>query len=253
MILRSPSITKFKYLMISPLIPGWFSLVDMFLIKSILGKQKLEGIDGELVELGAYCGKSAIWIALCKQDSKPYLFDIFDGTADVHSSQVYKNLHESKLETWLARFRLECHILSKSSIELPSYFIGKKIQFIHIDASHLASDVLRDLLNAERCLMNGGFIVVDDWMNPSDPGVSKAVWNFLTNSKLTIAFCSSSKMYLTKNLDNCLWQPSDKFLKLKTVYLDYDTRINVYTLTDFVNIFSKFLSILSRIRVKTKG
>ena len=81
---------KCKYLFLSPFIPGWFFVVDMLLLRSILDSQEKHGINGELVELGAYCGKSSIWIALCKPNSQPYLFDIFDNSMEAHSSQVYK-------------------------------------------------------------------------------------------------------------------------------------------------------------------
>ena len=241
-----------KYLFLSPFIPGWFFVVDMLLIKSILDSQERDGINGELVELGAYCGKSSIWIALCKPNSQPYLFDIFDNSMEAHSSQVYKDLYRSKLETWLERFRLNCHILSQDSSHLPFFLRDKKIQLIHIDASHLTSDVLNDLINAESLLIQGGFIVIDDWMNPGDPGVSKAIWKFLTESKLSIAFCSPNKMYLTTVSDFHLLQPYSRFLRKKLVYVDYDLAFNIYYLKGFVSVMSKFLSLLGRVRVKSK-
>jgi len=130
----------------------------------ILSKFKNKS-DLRFLEIGTYEGRSAIWLLeniLTKKTSKLICVDSWDGlekeyTNFVNNIQVYKD----KV------------IIRKgySGIELRK--IKSQIDFVYIDGSHTAKDVLEDSILVWRLLKIGGILIWDDylWDAPRTKGI----------------------------------------------------------------------------------
>jgi predicted O-methyltransferase YrrM len=126
-----------------------------------------------VVEVGAYEGRSSIWIAenlLTTPDSRLYCIDIWDLEG-----------HEGAAERW-ARFRANIAELpnadqvravrARSDDALADMRAqGLRADFVYIDGSHAAPQVLSDLVLAFGLLKRGGLIICDDylWVDPRHP------------------------------------------------------------------------------------
>lgn len=119
------------------------------------------------VEIGSYEGSSAIWIAenlLAAPESRLYCIDIWQGDgADERFERFKANIAELPdpdklvvMKSW-----------SRDALVRLAHE-GVKVDFVYVDGSHAAPDVLSDLVLSFGLLQNRGLIICDDYLW-SDP------------------------------------------------------------------------------------
>jgi hypothetical protein len=182
-------------------VPGWFPPLDQVLFSWFLERQEEPG---DLLELGAYMGKSAILTARYLRDGESFtVCDLFggeapDGANRAETTKSYASLTRQAFE----RNYLSFHDSLPRVIEGPTSVVSGEVapgtcRFVHIDASHLYEHVRDDIGAAREILLPDGLVVLDDFRSEHTPGVSVAVWEAVLNRGLRPICLSTQKLYGT--------------------------------------------------------
>ncbi|MFV8182812.1 class I SAM-dependent methyltransferase [Streptomyces sp. AF1B] len=185
-------------------VPGWFPPLDQLLFTWFLQRQETRGFGGDLVELGAYMGKSAILLGHHLQEGEKFtVCDLFggeapDGANAAETAKSYSSLTRQTFE----RNYLAFHDALPRVIEASTSVISKEVEadtcrFVHIDASHLYEHVHDDIGAARDLLLPDGIVVLDDFRSEHTPGVSVATWEAVLNRGLRPICLSTQKLYGT--------------------------------------------------------
>lgn len=129
------------------------------------------------VEIGSFEGRSTLWIAanlLKNPESRLYCVDTFQAEIEGRKRDV-AGLHERFLSNVAAspdRDKIKATKGEAFSFLLELYREGVRADFVYVDGSHLAADVLQDLILSFSLLKVGGLIVCDDYLwSMEAPGV----------------------------------------------------------------------------------
>jgi predicted O-methyltransferase YrrM len=183
-------------------VPGWFYPHDQALMTWFLQWQDRTEPPGDLLELGAYLGKSAILLGQYRRPGERLtVCDLFDSPApDAHNSaemsRSYSTLTRRTFESNYLAFHDELPVI----IEGPTSVIVDHVppascRFVHIDASHLYEHVRADLEASRTLLRPGGLVVCDDYRAAHTPGVAAAVWSAVTSGDLRPICLTANKFY----------------------------------------------------------
>src|SRR3979490_236897 len=135
----------------------------------------LRGVpDSHAIEIGSFEGKSTIWFLkniLTDERSRLICIDTFEGGDD-------QRKFGTKLDGLYHRFRSnidECNLADKTqvfrmaSVEALHRLPRLCHDFIYVDGSHIAKDVLEDLVLSWPLLKNNGIMILDDYGWNLDP------------------------------------------------------------------------------------
>lgn len=187
-------------------IPGWFARVDALLFAAIDDAQKRAGREGDLLEVGAYMGRSAVLLGYLQRSAERLVIcDIFDGVgSDVSNenaaehARTYADLSRRQFERNFLRFhaRLPDDIIAAPSATLKDRLdqYAKRFRLIHIDGAHDFASVRDDLRLSRELLKDGGMVVFDDVNSEHTPGVAAAVWSAVVAEELIPHFVTK-KLY----------------------------------------------------------
>ena len=163
-------------------INGWLSPGALGAFALIDEVQKTHDIAGNLFEIGAHHGKSAVVLGrMARPTETIYVCDIFGAQAlnASRSGSGDRQVFDANMRRVAPAARVqvyECLSADLSEQDLPS------CRFFHIDGGHLAVEAGADLAIAARCVSPGGVIVVDDPYRTTWPGVTEAILGFLRES-----------------------------------------------------------------------
>lgn len=185
-------------------VPGWFFGQDQALFSWFLERQNRLATPGDLLELGAYLGKSAILMGqYLVDDQRLTVCDLFEDPAQDHDNDQEMRQYRSTL-TRLAfeRNYLAFHTALPSIVHGPSSTISSHVapgscRFAHVDASHLYEHVEADIRACRIAMLAEGLLVCDDFRAAHTPGVAAAVWGAVTAGELHPICLSDSKFYGT--------------------------------------------------------
>lgn len=181
---RSPSLgtesaTKLLYDKLDH-VPGWFDDIDAGHFSLLLAYQNLLGVQGDILEIGVYCGRSACVLAHYLQDGQTLvLVDPFYG--DYHDEETGADIawmYIQDVNPSLARSSVEFIVSRSQDVQLTGRF-----RFVHIDGDHAREGALADLRMCAEFLAPGGVIAVDDYTNRDWPEVTEAVDAFLEENR----------------------------------------------------------------------
>lgn len=185
-------------------VPGWLFDQDQALISWFLERQNRLAIPGDLLELGAYLGKSAILIGrYLVGDQQLTVFDLFEDAAQDHDNdeemrQYRPTLTRLAFERNYLAFHTELpSIVQGSTSTISNHVAPGSCRFAHVDASHLYQHVEADIEACRAVLHTEGLLVCDDFRAPHTPGVAAAVWGAVTSGELRPICLSDSKFYGT--------------------------------------------------------
>ncbi|RZB15124.1 class I SAM-dependent methyltransferase [Streptomyces sp. F001] len=185
-------------------VPGWFPVLDQVLFNWLLDRQEVAGVRGDLLEVGVYMGKSAIFLGRRPQDGERYtVCDLFEGDAPddanrAESTKSYSALTRQAFETNYLSFHDELpRVLQGPSSIVPSEVEPGSCRFVHVDGSHLYEHVYDDIGAARDVLLPDGIVVLDDFRSEHTPGVSVAVWEAVLTRGLRPICLSTQKLYGT--------------------------------------------------------
>ncbi|MFB6563598.1 MULTISPECIES: class I SAM-dependent methyltransferase [unclassified Streptomyces] len=196
----------------APLVPttydevnGWFSAYDQALFDWFLTRQNSgEGQPGDLLELGAFMGKSAIFLGRYLQPGEEFtVCDLFDSPATddfniAENRESYPTLTRRGFETNYLAF----HEALPTLIQAPTSVVADQVKpascrFVHIDASHLYEHVVTDIASSRLVAVPDAVVVFDDYRSEHTPGVAAAVWAAVVTGELRPICVSAMKLYAT--------------------------------------------------------
>ncbi|HEV3233394.1 MAG TPA: class I SAM-dependent methyltransferase [Candidatus Dormibacteraeota bacterium] len=185
-------------------IPGWFFWTDALIIAGFDTHHKARGIHGNLLEIGAYLGKSAVLMGFLQREPERFIVcDLFSakGTTEEgarENRQWYQDLSRDAFERNYLRF----HEVLPAIVEGPSSELNQlgpdsSFRMVHVDGSHTYEVVREDLQTTRRLLGDGGVVIVDDWRQPHTPGVAAATWEAILQTDLLPICFTDQKLYAT--------------------------------------------------------
>lgn len=167
-----------------------FSLLDkdrLFMLWQFVKQAKV--FPGAMAQVGVFRGGSAKLITLAKgENTEPmYLFDTFEGmpevdpSIDLHKKGDFKN---TSLEDVQKLFSTEKNIIFCKGFfpETTDKVFSDKFSFVYIDVD-IYKSVLDSLNFFYPKLVQGGFMMFDDYLGKNTPGVKKALDEFLKDKK----------------------------------------------------------------------
>ncbi|WP_042440931.1 class I SAM-dependent methyltransferase [Streptacidiphilus albus] len=187
-------------------IPGWFFAKDRLIFDWFLRRQERTGTDGDLLELGAYLGKSAVVLGEhLRPAERLTVCDLFDSDApdDDNGAEMtmsYRStLTRDSFEANYLAFHDELPVIvqAPTSVLADGRIPEGSCRFVHVDASHLYEHVALDIKVARRALAPEGVIALDDFRSEHTPGVAAAVWEAVLSDGLRPICISSEKFYGT--------------------------------------------------------
>ena len=118
------------------------------------------------LEIGCFEGKATVWLLehiITDSTSRITVIDTFKGSREhkiqkLDVSTMYQNFLKNTAEF---KDKITIHVGSSQKI-LRTFLVGQ-FDFIYIDGSHQAPDVLEDTLLAWRLLKKGGILIWDDY------------------------------------------------------------------------------------------
>jgi predicted O-methyltransferase YrrM len=119
------------------------------------------------IEIGSYEGRSTLWLlenVATHPESRMHCVDVFPERHKPGSywsrfrANVLESPHGHKVEAFAGY-----------SFDFMARFVasGKKADFVYVDGSHRAADVLEDLILSFRALNPGGLLICDDYLGGS--------------------------------------------------------------------------------------
>ncbi|MEU0396440.1 class I SAM-dependent methyltransferase [Streptomyces sp. NPDC006208] len=185
-------------------VKGWFWSVDQLLFDWFLTRQRETDQKGDLLELGAYLGKSAIFVGSYLREGEEFtVCDLWDSPApdDSNSAEMdrsYATLTRRAFEANYLSFHDELPLL----VQAPTSVITSRVRagscrFVHVDASHLYEHVHGDIAAARELLVPDGIVAFDDFRAEHCPGVAAAVWGAVATDGLKPIVISGTKLYGT--------------------------------------------------------
>jgi hypothetical protein len=180
-------------------VEGWFFPADRFVFDWLLRQGR-----GDLLELGVYKGKSAIFIGAYAAEGERFtVCDLFDSHAPDESTTAemrvyYPTLTRQAFEANYLRFHTALpEVVQGPSSVITSHVEAGSCRFAHIDASHLYAHVHGDVTAARELLAPDGVVSLDDYRSPHTPGVAAATWEAVLNKGLRPMILTESKFYGT--------------------------------------------------------
>lgn len=188
-------------------IRGWFSRTDARLFRGILASQDATP-PGDLVEIGAFMGKSAVVIGEhLRPDERFVVIDLFgdmsllgesplDDENRAENKQSYPRLTRERFEANYLALHDELPVVVQApSDRIMEHVTPGSVRFVHVDASHLYDPVAEDCRSVKKMLRPGGVAAFDDWRNMKCPGVAAAIWESVATDGLIPVATSPNKLY----------------------------------------------------------
>ncbi len=203
-------------------IAGWFYPMDILLFEFILGCQLRDGIRGDVLEIGAYEGKSAILLGYGLRDDEALVVcDLFgldptDFEVPTEGMQDYTGLTLDRFYQNYDRFHpRRPHLEVCPSWQLGERIGGRRFRFIHIDGGHAYECVQTDIRIAIDHAAEDAVIVLDDYRSPHTPGAAAAVWEATLGGFLYPFGITETKLYATAS--------REAQTRWRKTFLDFDT------------------------------
>ncbi|GAA0319965.1 hypothetical protein GCM10010302_68980 [Streptomyces polychromogenes] len=186
-------------------VKGWFSAYDQVLFDWFLTRQNDTGeAKGDLLELGAFMGKSAIFLAKYLREGEEFtVVDLFDSPApDGDNLEEVRDSYPTLTRRGFETNYLAFHEELPTVIQAPTSVVPDRVRhgscrFVHIDASHLHEHVVTDIASSKAVAAPGAVVVFDDYRSEHCPGVAAAVWEAVAVGGLRVIAVSASKLYAT--------------------------------------------------------
>ncbi|MBM9620298.1 class I SAM-dependent methyltransferase [Streptomyces zhihengii] len=185
-------------------VKGWFWPADQLLFDWFLRRQEAEDLKGDLLELGAYLGKSAVFLGGYLREGESFtVCDLWDSPApdDSNSAEMDRSYATLTRRAFEANY-LSFHDALPTLVQAPTSVITSRVapascRFVHVDASHLYEHVHGDIEAARTLLVPDGIVAFDDFRAEHCPGVAAAVWGAVPTTGLRPVVITGTKLYGT--------------------------------------------------------
>ncbi|MBK1877958.1 class I SAM-dependent methyltransferase [Pelagicoccus mobilis] len=190
-------------------VPGYFSRLDAELFAHCCREQHDLGVEGDLLEIGVWYGRSAVLLGFLKFGSEQlHVNDLFGqlpktetGRSELEQAGPIKLPTTDDFLGHYLRYHDSNPVIHRGpSTEVRDDLAKGTYRFIHIDGSHTQEAVAHDIKLARELLKEGGIIVFDDYSNTDHLGVAAALWPALAESDIAPFAATPSKLYATLGL-----------------------------------------------------
>ncbi len=169
-----------SYLDAFPSIQGFFTFDAALMFMAYNQFIRADGILGDVLEIGVHHGLSAVALGSLVENGKRFvavdLFEIQDQNYS-RSGEGHREVFLQNMQTFFDDLGF-LQIVAGSSAELKPEALGSQFSFCHIDGGHSPEETYQDLKLCSQILLPGGLLAVDDYFNPSFPGVSEGAIKF---------------------------------------------------------------------------
>lgn len=183
-------------------VEGAFWDVDFALFDSVLRWQEVSGIQGDLLEIGALFGRSAIVLGRhARVDENVHICDIFEANVSDKANSLendasYPDLTKRVFEANYASFVLRPpDVIQDLSSSLSQRLDPSSVRFAHVDGGHLYDIVEDDVRTAQIVGKPDSIVAFDDYRAIHTPGVAAAVWGAVHSEQLFPFAVSEQKLY----------------------------------------------------------
>jgi predicted O-methyltransferase YrrM len=190
-------------------LPGWFTTLDAKIFCLADAAQRSMGVRGDLLEIGAYMGRSAVVLGqLARGDERLVVSDIFAEVENNEESVLWRTTCEVTKPS-VAQFSanyLRFHpslpeILTGPSTSLDAVALGvNSFRLIHVDGAHDYENVANDLALTHEIAGAGAVIAFDDISQPAFPGTGAAIWPEVKAGRLR-PLIVGQKLYATWDVE----------------------------------------------------
>jgi hypothetical protein len=140
-----------------------------------------QGIWGDTLEIGVRHGLSSIAVAALRGADRRFfavdLFDASDSQNALPGGSGNKGAFVRNLKAFYDNTEF-LQVLQCDSAELEPADLGSQFSFCHIDGGHSDAETYQDLELCSEILLAGGLLALDDYFNPSFPGVCEGAVRF---------------------------------------------------------------------------
>ena len=148
----------------------WFSRYPDYWRELFASNGWSADVPRSIIEIGSYEGRSALWMLehlLQHPASRLHCVDTF---ADRQSPQSYWRKFEANLLA--SPHAAKVTVSTSPSLAFMTRFVasGERVDFVYVDGSHRAADVLEDLVLAFHATRPGGIIICDDYLKRARNG-----------------------------------------------------------------------------------
>jgi len=169
-----------SYLDAFPSIQGFFTFDAALMFMAYEQLISSDGISGDVLEIGVHHGLSAIAIGSMVQSGRRFVaVDLFEMQERNHSRSGggQREVFLQNMQTFFDDLGF-LEVIAGSSSELRPDALGNQFSFCHIDGGHSPEETYHDLDLCSNILLPGGLLALDDYFNPSFPGVSEGAVRF---------------------------------------------------------------------------
>ncbi len=183
------------YLAVHSVTEGWFRLESAAIWDALLARQKTAGIEGHLLEIGVWHGKSAALLASHLNTAMETCVLV-----DLHMERERVEETLNRTDADLSAVRL----LPTDSRRLPLDPLMvegfRAFRWIHIDGEHTGDAVTNDMAVANSLLSADGVVVVDDFFSWMYPQITEAVFRYVRANPdhFALFLCGFNKAYLAR-------------------------------------------------------
>ena len=185
-------------------VPGLLEDIDFLLFDWLLRDQATRDVKGDLLEIGAFQGKSAIVIGPHARDAEQFIVcDIFedstsDAANDEENADSYRDLTRRSFEDNYRRFvPRPATIVQELSTNIRDHVPDGTVRFAHVDGGHMYDVIKADVESISHLLVEGGIVAFDDFRAQHTPGVAAAVWEAVASAGLLPICVTDAKFYGT--------------------------------------------------------
>lgn len=150
-------------------IDGWMGRADCKVLYEYARK-----VEGTIVEIGSYLGRSTKLLALSSPKSKVVAIDSYDKERFATISDEESPIVERTVDNTKNKFLQNVEGLSVTLIAKPSRVAGRgwktPIDFLHIDGSHLYKDVKQDIKLFVPHVKKGHYVFFHDYYESRNAG-----------------------------------------------------------------------------------
>jgi len=195
-------------------VPGWFSPLDFRILVELDRVQRGHAVGGDLFEIGAFMGKSAILLGYLARPPEERLTvcDVFEHVEaiDVESFPVYNHWYAGitrrAFEEQYLRFHAEPpDVIVGPSSGIDARRLGGTCRIVHVDGGHKYEIVRQDATTARKLLRPGGIVAFDDIATPHNPGSALAVWELVLGGEFRPFCLTDAKLYGTWDAGGVDW------------------------------------------------
>jgi len=173
-------------------VEGYFDKKDLLVWDAFLEQQEAAGVEGHMLEIGVYKGRSAYFSSMFARAGEHCWF------IDPELDPEFRRSVEQSMPG-------RAHCLERSSFEVGKSPEGHldgfgEFRWIHVDGQHTARAVVNDLTLADRLLAPQGIVIVDDFLCSLWPHVAAGVFRFLQEQpgRLELVLTAFNKGYLVR-------------------------------------------------------